>query len=367
MNVTTTVAALARESALADQIAARKPTLAALGGALLSAEFGALTVTATDMELAIRSKVPATVHATGSVVVSARTLSDLAKTLAPGDVTLVRDGGFVRLTSGSFKARLQALPGEDFPSLPQMPEGAVADLPRAALRSMIRRTRFASTDADQRFFLAGSLVEAGDGVFRMVATDAKRLAVVEIASALVVQPELLPKKTLEVLAGLADDSDVETVGFAVGENHLFLELGDRLLVSKKIDGKFPQWRRLLQPQAPRATVDRAALAVAFRRAGLVADQETRFVKMSVEDAGMRLETASAAIGSSDEDLACDSVEVGVAMRQVGMNSGFVMSFVEACEAAKVTVEQGKPTAPVIWREVMDGGLSYLYLTLPLAL
>ena len=362
MKIAVSVPELARELAFASRIAPRKPALAALGGVLLTAEPGVLTLAATDTEIAVRIRIPAQVEHLGSALLPAQTFSDLVRTLSPGDVILASDKAAVTVTAGAFRGRLPGLPADDFPVLLEPQAAEAAMLPSALVRAMVRRTRFATAE-DERYYLLGAMIQADGAVLRMVATDAKRLAVVEAASTVTVPETLLPKKALDALASFAEGAD-DAVGLSVGENHIFLTVANRLLISRMVEGKYPAWRRLLPPEAPGYEVGRADLIAAIRRAGLVADAETRHVRFAL-DAALNLASESSASGRADETVPIVA-QSGAEPRTFGLNVGFVGDFLDAAETDVVTVQQHADKGAVIWRERMPDAV-YTYLTMPVLL
>src|SRR5207249_10115438 len=150
-----------------------------------------------------------------------------------------------------FDSRMQTLPREDFPTLPESGAGAPsATLPRSALKEMVAKTHFAITGEDTRYFLNGALFVLRPDAMSLVATDGHRLALVTVTRDARTKKEtdeikaILPKKTLGELARLLAEGD-DDIRYERGENHLFFDVGGRLLISRMIDGQFPAYERVI--------------------------------------------------------------------------------------------------------------------------
>ncbi len=295
---------LVRELAVAEQAASRKQTIPILSNVMLSTDGTLLTLAATDLEVWLVTTCACVPTIGGAVTVSAQKLHEMARSLPSGsDIRISTDGGKggVKLDCGTFKARLQAMPVSDFPIRPEMPE-TWTDLPREVMRAMVVRTRYAIKD-DQKYFMDGVLLRLAGDQMAMVGTDGHRMSVVRATrTGTAAADAILPRRTLESLLPTLD-AEVETVQYSVGTNHLFFRIGERHLVSRVVDGKFPAWERIMKPPADvLAVVPREALLGALRRTAMVADKQAVAAKLSLSANQLRLAASSVTIGDADETL-----------------------------------------------------------------
>src|SRR5947208_8467448 len=213
---------LLRELQLFQGIVERKNTIPILANVLLEANGAEVKMLATDLEVGLRSKCTATVSKGGSLTLPAKKLYEIVKALPETDVRIEEDKGGVKVAADRFDSRMQTLPREDFPTLPEAPGAVSAGLPREALRRMIEKTQFAITGEDTRYFLNGALFILRPDSMTLVATDGHRLALVTApreAKGTEEDRPILPKKTLGELGRLLLEGDGD-VTFERGENHL---------------------------------------------------------------------------------------------------------------------------------------------------
>src|SRR5688572_3076992 len=223
---------LLRELQLFQGIVERKNTIPILANVLLDANGSEVKMLATDLEVGLRSKCPATVSKSGSLTLPAKKLYEIVKALPETDVRIEEDKGGVKVAADRFDSRMQTLPREDFPTLPDASGTLNATLPREALRQMISKTQFAITGEDTRYFLNGALFLLRPESLGLVSTDGHRLAHIMVAretskAAKGVKADgdenrvILPRKTLLELGRLLAEGGEGDVQYERGENHLF--------------------------------------------------------------------------------------------------------------------------------------------------
>src|SRR3954447_4100501 len=190
---------LLRELQLFQGIVERKNTIPILANVLIEANGNEVRMLATDLEVALRSRCDASVGKSGALTLPAKKLYEVIKALPETDVRIQEDKNGVKVAADRFDSRMQTLPREDFPTLPEVSGGAKATLPRTALREMVGKTQFAITGEDTRYFLNGAKFVLTPDSLTLVATDGHRLALVEVMHTVGVSTEIgviLPKKTL---------------------------------------------------------------------------------------------------------------------------------------------------------------------------
>src|SRR2546422_1826229 len=228
---------LLRELQLFQGIVERKNTIPILANVLLEAKGDQVRMLATDLEVALRSQCQASVSKGGSLTLPAKKLYEIVKALPETDVRIEQDKGGVKVAAERFDSRMQTLPREDFPTLPEASSAPTATLPRAALKEMVAKTQFAITGEDTRYFLNGAQFVLRPDSMSLVATDGHRLALVTAprdgkgkkGAAEEENKAILPKKTLGELARLLSEGEGD-ISYERGENHLFFIVADRLLI-----------------------------------------------------------------------------------------------------------------------------------------
>src|SRR3954462_5967471 len=216
---------LLRELQLFQGIVERKNTIPILANVLMEAKGDQVSFLATDLEVGLRSKCAATVANPGSLTLPAKKFYEIVKSLPETDIRISEDKGGVKVAADRFDSRMQTLPKEDFPTLPEAGGGPGAMLSRTSIKEMVTKTQFAITGEDTRYFLNGALFVLRPEEMNLVATDGHRLALVSVtrdgaASGADENKAILPKKTLGELGRLLAEGDGD-IGYERGENHLF--------------------------------------------------------------------------------------------------------------------------------------------------
>ena len=343
-----------------------KSTLPALQHVLMEASPEGCTLTATDLSIAIRGTC-ATTQAEltgGAVLLPAAKLYEIVQALQTGaDVVIDYDDKHAKVTCGAFTSRLNVLPATEFPTLPPVPlhdNGIV--LPRAVLREMVRKTRYAISADDTRFYLAGAQLSVADKTLRMVATDGHRLAIVQAPLDAEPQQAILPAATLRELAAMVDGDGTDVV-YRRGENHLFFECGTRLLTSRLIDGQFPSWDKIVpKGNDKRAVIQRAPLQEALQRVMIMSDMRSRAVKVALEGPLVRINSSSA-----DQGEAADSVAqlYDGAPITMSFNARYMLDFLTATDGDTISLELRDEVSQALMKAVGSEGYDYTYVLMPM--
>src|SRR5215510_12623453 len=322
---------LLRELQLFQGIVERKNTIPILANVLIEAKGDEVRMLATDLEVALRSKCQATVAKGGSLTLPAKKLYEIIKALPETDVRIEEDKNGVKVKADQFDSRMQTLPREDFPTLPDVSGRARATLPRAAVREMVAKTQFAITGEDTRYFLNGAKFVLKPQSLTLVATDGHRLALVEVTHATGVDSEtgvILPKKTGLELGKLRSEGEGD-IQFESGENHLFFEVAGRELISRMIDGQCPAYERVI-PRGHDTTIDfdRERLTSAVKRVALLSNERSRAVKFEVDKGRVEVTSSSSEFGEAHEQIPVD-FEAGTLA--ISFNAQYVLDFLNVVE------------------------------------
>src|SRR2546429_4529669 len=358
---------LLRELQLFQGIVERKNTIPILANVVREANGAEVKMLATDLEVGLRSKCTATVSKGGSLTLPAKKLYEIIKALPETDVRIEEDKGGVKVAADRFDSRMQTLPREDFPTLPESGGAPSATLPRAALKEMVAKTQFAITGEDTRCFLNGALFVLRPETMSLVATDGHRLALVTVArdgkskDADEVRA-ILPKKTLGELARLLQEGD-EDIRYERGENHLFFEVGGRLLISRMIDGQFPAYERVIpKGNDKHIEFERDRLTNAVKRVALLSNERSRAVKFQIEKGKVDVTSSSPELGEATETLTVDYSGGGM---QICFNAQYVLDFLAAVSTDVVSLDLKDEVSQAVVKPVGAEGYDYTYVIMPM--
>jgi len=358
---------LVRELQFFQQIVERKNTIPILANVLMEASGSEVTLLATDLEVALRSRCEAAVAKPGSVTLPAKKLYEVVRALPDGDVTIATDkgGSTVRVSGGQFSSKMPTLPREDFPTLPEPGDGAKATIKGKTLAQMVALTQFAITGEDTRYYLNGAQFVLRPEVMTFVATDGHRLALVNVTHDGPKGDEIraiLPRKTLSELGRLLGDTDVD-VQYERGENHLFFEIGPRLLISRMIDGQFPAYEKVIpRGNDKHIEFERDQLANAVRRVAIMSNERSRAVKMMIDKGKVEVTSSSPEFGEAREPIA---VEDGGPTLTICFNAQYVLDFLNVVQSEIVALELKDEVSQAVMKPVGVDGYDYTYVILPM--
>lgn len=330
MEFTVSRADLVRELSLSQGVVEKKTTIPILSNVLMEAAGDRITLTATDLELGIRCSCPARVKKEGAGTVPARKLLDYVRLLPEGDVQMkFLENHWASITCGRSRTRIAGMSRDSFPELPKTPV-VVAQVPVKTLASMIARTGFAISMEESRFTLSGALLLLRPEGLTMVATDGHRLAYVQVPpgeSGSVDQPfrALIPKKAMGELTKLADDAGDGAVAlFSGDDNHLFFQVGDRLLLTRKLPGNFPDYERVLpKDHIHVATLEKNEIRSAIERVAQFADERSRAIRVQFVSGELRIFSSSVEMGESEESVLADYTGPDL---EIGFNAQYLLDF-----------------------------------------
>ncbi len=361
---------LLRELQLFQGIVERKNTIPILANVLMEAKGDEVRLLATDLEVGLRSKCAASVSKGGALTLPAKKFYEIVKALPETDVRIQEDKGGVKVAADRFDSRMQTLPLEDFPSVPESTGRGSAVLPRKGLREMIAKTQFAITGEDTRYFLNGALLVLKDEQMSLVATDGHRLALVTTkrdvpdaekgAEAVRI---ILPKKTLLELARLLAEGGEDDVRYERGENHLFFDIGGRVLISRMIEGQFPAYERVIpKGNDRRIEMDRERITSAIRRVALLSNERSRAVKLRFEDGHAEVSSQSPEFGEAREEI---PVEFEGQPLQICFNAQYVLDFLAVVETDCITFELKDEVSQAVMRPQGASDYDYTYVVMPM--
>ena len=332
---------LLQELTLIQGVVERKTTIPVLANVLLEAGENQLGIIATDLEIGLKSRCPATVSAKGTITLPAKRLFEIVRALPDKEIRFRKgDGHRMSLTCGASRFRIAGLPEEDFPQLPD-PKGRRIEIPGEVMSRLIGRTIYAISTEDSKYTFSGALLYMKPGSVAMVATDGHRLSYVEKRESTAELSEemkvLIPRKAMAELQRILSEGSAEgSVAFSRDESHLFFGLGPRLLVSRVLSGQFPNWEAVLPRNNERTfSVGRDEVASAIRRVALLADERSRTVRFAVRKGALEIAASQADLGEADETLAIDYDQEEF---QIGFNFQYLLDFLSTTPETLVSFD-----------------------------
>jgi DNA polymerase III subunit beta len=370
MEITVSKVELLRELSATQGVVERKTTIPILSNYLFEASGDRLSLTATDLDLSLRTSCNAKVKKEGSCTIPARKLHDYVKLLPDADITIkMLENHWVSIRCGRSNTKMVGMARSNFPSLPVFPTAGVVKIPAQVLRGMIARTSFAIANEESRYTLNGALMVLKPESITMVATDGHRLAHVErngekfegVSGEL---KTLVPKKAMDELRSLVDaDQDVETVEFAKDDSTLFFRIGPRLLTSRQLTGQFPNYEAVLPKDNNKSVpLHGADLAAAIARVSQFADERSRAVRLKLEKGELKLSASSTETGESEDSIETD---YNGETLTIGFNAQYITEFLKATGSGDVRLELKDSQSAGQLRPAEGEDYKYRYIVMPM--
>jgi len=368
MEITVSKSELLRELTATQGVVERKTTIPILSNYLFEAGGDKLSLTATDLDLSLRTSCIAKVKKEGACTIPARKLYDYVKLLPDADITIrLLENHWVSIRCGRSNTKMVGMARSNFPSLPVFPSAGAIKIPAGVLRSMIAKTGFAIASEESRYTLNGALMVLKPESITMVATDGHRLAHVErggekFEGVSGEMKTLIPKKAMDELKSLLD-SDVETIDFAKDESTLFFRVGPRLLTSRQLTGQFPNYEAVLPKDISKSiALHGEELGAAIARVAQFADERSRAVRLRLEKGELKISASSTETGESE-----DSIEVAYDAEPmaIGFNAQYLMDFIKATGSCEVKLELKDAQSAGQLRPAENEDYKYRYIVMPM--
>ncbi len=315
----------------------RRQTMPILANVLLQVGDGRLRITATDLEVELVAGVDLEVEQEGEITVPGRKLLEICRALPEGATVKVELAGD-RLTvrSGRSRFTLSTLPAADFPLVESVGAAERIRLAQAAMRRLVERTHFSMAQQDVRYYLNGMLLETRDGLLRAVATDGHRLAMCETALADGSGPDrqvIVPRKGVLELQRLLDgDSEMEV---AIGRSHVQVDLGDIRFTSKLIDGRFPEYSRVIPGETDNIVkADRELLRRALQRTAILSNEKYRGIRLTLSEGLLTIQAHNPEQEEAEEQV---EVEYGGDALEIGFNVTYLLDALGVIDEDSVEV------------------------------
>jgi DNA polymerase III subunit beta len=367
MDITVRKQDLVKELALVQGIVERKNSIPILSNVLAEARGKEVRISATDLDVSLRTACPAEVATEGAITLGAKKLYEIARSLPDSDVHLkVLPDAWATIECERVNFKMAGLPREDFPALPEGKARGGVEVPGEVLRDLISRTAFAITAEDARYYLAGALLLLEPEAASMVATDGHRLSYARRKATLrLTEPQrvLIPRKAIHELARLLEEE--ETALFQQVDNHLVFTVGGRLLASKMIEGQFPAFEKVIGLTGDKVVaLDRERLGTAIRRVSLLSSERSRAVRLSLGPGKLDLAASSPDLGEARESLAAEYKGDPV---EIGFNAQYLLDFLGVAGSSAVSLELKDADSQGMLRPSDAGETDYRYVVMPMRL
>jgi len=339
-----------------------KSTLPILSNILLESTQGNLKLTATDLDIGISCVIPVETHEPGIITVPAKRFSDIIKDLPTNMVNIAtKKNNLITIETESCQFKIMGLAPEDFPKLPEFKDVEVINLEQASLKQMLALTSFAVSLDETRYILNGILFKIHHNNLTLVATDGKRLAVVERVLKQNIDKEIqiiVPLKAIQELnRNLQDEGDLSLL---LGHNQALFDLKGVVIIARLIEGEFPDYQQVIPPLSEnKIHIPREDFLWAIRRAALLSTPDYQAVKLETFKNKLVVSKSTPDIGESREEV---SVEYKGKEMAIGFNPTYLIDVLKNLKEESVEFEITDSEKPGVIR--ING---YVYIVLPMRL
>ena len=343
----------------------RRQTMPILANVLLVAKDGQLAITATDLEVELVAVAEVGVDAAGEVTVPGRKLLDICRALPDdAEVSIGQSGEKLNIRSGKSKFSLTTLPAAEFPTVEDINSSESISVPQDVLARLLDKTHFSMAQQDVRYYLNGLLIETGGKALRSVATDGHRLALCEVEldeNSGSEKQVIVPRKgILELQRLLGGDGDIQ---IELGSNHVRIQLDGIRFTSKLIDGRFPEYERVIPQDTSNAlSADRGLFRAALQRTAILSNEKYRGIRLIIRNGGVILQAHNPEQEEAEEELeaAYEGEEI-----EIGFNVNYLLDALDAIESDEVNLALVDGNSSCLIRE--PGKDDCKYVVMPMRL
>ncbi len=314
----------------------RRQTMPILSNVLIVARDGQVSITATDLEVELVATADVDTQGGGEITVSGRKLLDICRALPDGaEVGVSVSGEKLTVRSGRSRFNLATLPAAEFPVVEDIKAGQSISVSQETLGRLIEKTHFSMAQQDVRYYLNGMLLETGSGRLKAVATDGHRLALcqAEAEGSSEEQQVIVPRKgVLELQRLLTGEGSLE---IELGANHVRIQLDGIRFTSKLIDGRFPEYERVIPKESSNELrADRVAFKGALQRTAILSNEKYRGIRLVIRDSGVVLQAHNPEQEEAEEEL---EVEYSGEDIEIGFNVNYLLDALGAVDGDEVTL------------------------------
>jgi DNA polymerase-3 subunit beta len=344
----------------------RRQTMPILANVLLSAKSGRLSVTATDLEVELVATSEVDVQRNGEITVPGRKLLDICRALPEGvEINMTLEGERMTVRARRSRFTLSTLPASEFPTVDEINAQQTLTVPQKEFRRLLEKTHFSMAQQDVRYYLNGMLLETSAKMLRSVATDGHRLALCETPladGAKAGQQVIVPRKGVLELQRILGSED-QTLEVAIGSNHIRLQIGEIRFTSKLIDGRFPEYGRVIPANPPHVvTAVREDLRQALQRAAILSNEKYRGIRFGVKAGSLVIQSHN-----PEQEEAEEEVEVGYdgPELEIGFNVNYLLDALAAIDGSEVQVGLTDGNSSCLIRSGTDASARFVVMPMRL--
>lgn len=328
------------------RVVGSRASLPILANILLDAKDNTLTLSATNLEIALTVSLPCKVEQSGSTSVPARLLSEVVQGLQSDKLQLVSDGDKLEVSAAHTQASLQGIASEEFPAIPTVDAKQSISLPGQLLKDLLERVSKAASLDESRPVLAGVYVHTDESTLTMAATDSYRLAEEKVVlKDLPSFQSILPIRTVQEVVRLINPEEQADVELVVGESEIKFSAGDVTLISRLIEGNFPNYAQIIPSESKTTLVcQRDELMSAAKLAGVFARESAHTVRVTVEDGLMKIYAEAAQVGQNTSEV---PIELKGEPTEISLNARFLLDALSAYSEPQVEVKLNEKLDPCV--------------------
>ncbi|HBA25910.1 MAG TPA: DNA polymerase III subunit beta [Nitrospinae bacterium] len=347
-------------------VADTKGAIPILSNILIEVVDSGIWIYATDLNIGIKGFYNASVKSKGRFTANARKLFDIVRELPDADINVNQKSGvkrkehenefadlWINLSCGNYKTRLSGLPVDEFPAFPSYGEDYLVKFEPSQLKDMVRKTIFSVSSDETRYTLNGTLLEAEGNTVKLVSTDGHRLSYIKNENPKIVEKKInviIPQKTTSELLKLVED-DNEDVLFSIYENHAVFKKKKFVLVSRVIDGQFPNYEVVLpKNNDKRVILNKDVLIHALKRVSLLSDEKSKMVKFNIEKDNIELLSDTAGIGEAKEKVDVKYKGEGLS---IGLNARYILDIMSAVDSNEIILDIKDSVSPTLFMQMND--------------
>lgn len=347
---------------IVQNIVSTKSALPILANMLLIAQDNSLKLIATDLDVGISCVIPVETQESGAITVPAKRFGDIIREL-PGDSAVItsKKNNMITIETESCQFKIMGLPAEEFPKLPEFKDREIIKLEQSVLKEMLHLTSFAASTDESRYVLNGILLNIQNNNLVLVATDGKRLAITNKKLSNPIDKDIniiIPIKTVQELnRNLQEEGELSLV---IGQNQVLFDLGNIVIISRLIEGEFPDYRQVIPPVSEyKMRINREEFLLAIKRASLLTTPDYQAVKLEVFKDKLVVSKSTPDIGESSEIVPMEYKGKEVA---IGFNSNYLIDVLKNLDSELIDLELMDGEKPGVIRSDR-----YVYIVLPMRL
>lgn len=343
------------------RVVGSKTTLPVLGNVLLKTQDNRLKLAATNLEIGVTYWIGAKVEVDGDITIPAKLLSEYIANLPSGNVDIKVEKASAEIKSKSFQSKINGIDADEFPSIPEVDGNVQLEIPTDVFKTSMSQVVGVASSDDSRPVLTGVYLHTNEGKLYAVATDSYRLAEKEVMEFEGECSVIIPARTISELLRMIDDESAKTVSVAIDENQISFRFGDVELVSRLIDGQFPNYRQLIPEEVPTvATVATKELRNITKITSLFARENAGSVTLNVGGGHISMRSIASQVGENNSEIDAEVVGDDI---EVSLNGRYIQDALSVVNADTIEVGLTGKVNPCMIKPVGDD--SYLHIVMPL--